>query len=79
MHGDEIINVVICFLMALMNFRGSVVFNRACSIRTFIPMTKFVRAFVCTPSAEQLRPKGSKTMVGSAVAEHSNNLQKGGA
>jgi len=40
-------------------------------------ITKFVRIIVCTPSAEQLRPKGGKTMVGRAVAEHSNNLQKG--
>jgi len=42
-------------------------------------MKKFVRVIVCTPSAEQLRAKGSKTMVGGAVAEHSNNLQKGWA
>ena len=41
-------------------------------------MTKFVRVIACTPSAEQLRPKDGKTMVGGAVAEHSNNLQKGG-
>ena len=31
-------------------------------------MTKFVRVIACTPSAEQLRPKDGKTMVGGAVA-----------
>ena len=42
-----------------------------------LAITKFVRVIAFTPSAEQLRPKGSKTMVGGAVAAHSNNLQKG--
>ena len=44
----------------------------------FVSMTEFVRVIVCTPSADQLRPKGGKTMVACAAAEHSNNLQKGG-
>jgi len=36
----------------------------------------FVEVIACPTSADQLRPKGGKTMVAGAVAEHSNNLQK---
>ena len=47
-------------------------------ILSLAAMTKFVRVIACTLSAEKLRPKEGKTMVGGAVAAHSNNLQKGG-
>jgi len=81
--SPEIINAVFGLLMALMNTRSCVGFLKSHIIKTWAfvtpkATTTFVKVIACPASADQLRPKGGKTMVACAVAEHSNNLQKEG-